>query len=272
MLITSSMELLSIVVLKDKIEDITYRLLHLGIFHPVDIRHIEEELNNLSSCEIDREHAQWDELDAKLKDNLRKLGIFPAFKKDIKTFSFGSLNKILDDLETSINPFLNKQEELEAEFDTKNSMLNQLKAYPLFPLRRESAYSFLEVTLGRVAEKNILVLEKSLKDVPYVFYPFKKEGDRVTALFIGLRRDRVYIDRVLKDISWEKIEYPKNAESISKDVEGKLSLEMLEIKKRQQDIKNEIKKIGESYQDNLSEMQSFIKLKKSLLGAKNIPA
>ena len=181
MLLTSCMELLSIVVLKDSIEDITYRLLHLGIFHPVDIRHIEEELNNLSPYEVDREYAQWDELDTKLKDNLRKLGISPSIAKDIKTFSFDSVNKVLNDIETNVNPFLNEAEELNAGLDTKNSMLNQLKSYPLFPLRRESVYSFLEVTLGKVLEKNIPVIERSLKDIPYVFYPFKKEGDRIIA-------------------------------------------------------------------------------------------
>ena len=267
-MITSSMELLSIVVLKDKIEDISYRLLKLGIFHPVDIRHIEEELSSLSPYEIDREHAEWDELDARLKENLRKLDISPAVKKDIKAFSYDDIKNMLGELENSINPFLSEKNELEAGLETKNSMFTQLKSYPLFSLRRESVYSFLEVSLGKVVEKNISVIERSLKDIPYVFYPFKKEGDKVIALLIGLRRDRVFIDRVLKDIAWEKIEYPKNAENISKEVEGKLSIEIQAIKKRQQDINSEIRKKGESYQDSLSSMRSFIRLKKSLLDAK----
>ncbi|MDP2912325.1 MAG: hypothetical protein Q8N76_08355, partial [Candidatus Omnitrophota bacterium] len=252
MMITSSMELLSIIVLKDKIEDISYRLLKLGIFHPVDIRHIEEELSGLSPYEIDREHAEWDELDARLKENLRKLDIAPAVKKDIKAFSYDDIKNILGELENSVNPFLNEKNELEAGLEAKNSMFTQLKSYPLFSLRRESVYSFLEVSLGKVVEKNISVIERSLKDIPYVFYPFKKDGDKVIALLIGLRRDRVFIDRVLKDIAWEKIEYPKNAENISKEVEGKLSIEIQAIKKRQQDINSEIRKTGESYQDSLS--------------------
>ncbi|MDP2911536.1 MAG: V-type ATPase 116kDa subunit family protein, partial [Candidatus Omnitrophota bacterium] len=168
----------------------------------------------------------------------------------------------------SVNPFLNEKNELEAGLEAKNSIFTKLKSYPLFSLRRESVYSFLEVSLGKVVEKNISVIERSLKDIPYVFYPFKKEGDKVIALLIGLRRDRVFIDRVLKDIAWEKIEYPKNAENISKEVEEKLSIEIQAIKKRQQDINNEIRKAGESYQDSLSSAQSFIRLKKSLLEAK----
>lgn len=262
------MELLSIVVLKEKIEDIIYRLLRLGIFHPVDIRHIEEELNNLSPYEIDREYSQWDELDARIQDNLRKLGISIAPKKDIKAFSYDEVKDMLSEIENSINSLLNQKDELEAGLQTKDSMLAQLKAYPLFPLRRESVYSFLEVSLGKMVEKNITVLERSLKDIPYVFYPFRKEGDRVVALFIGLRRDRVFIDRVLKDISWEKVEYPKQEENISKDVEEKLSREIDDIKKKAQDIKSRMKKAGDSYKDDLSSIKSLIGLKKSLLEAK----
>jgi len=262
------MELVSIVVLKEKIEDITYRLLKLGIFHPVDIRHIEDELRELSPYEIDREYVEWDELDARLKDDLRKLGISLSPVKDIKTFSVDDIKKILAGIEDEAAGFFVQKEELESELQNKNSIFSQLKSYPLFSLKRESVYSFLEVTLGKVAEKNISVLERSLKDVPYIFYPFKKEGDRITALFIGLRRDRVFIDRVLKDISWEKMEFPKHTEDISRDVEGKLSGEINAIKKKLQDMQKQVKTIGESRRDNLSGIQSLIRLKKSLLEAK----
>ncbi|MDP2980951.1 MAG: V-type ATPase 116kDa subunit family protein, partial [Candidatus Omnitrophota bacterium] len=268
MLTTSSMELLSIVVLKEKIEDITYRLLKLGIFHPVDIRHIEDELKELSPYEIDKEYAQWDELDVRLRDDLRKLGVSPIAVKDVKAISYDDIKNTLTRVEESINFFLAQKEELDSELETKNSIFSQLKSYPLFSLKRESVHSFLEVTLGKVVEKNILVLEKSLKDIPYIFYPFKKEGDKITALFIGLRRDRVFIDRVLKDISWEKTEFPKHTENISKDVEGKLSQEIEAIKKKTQDTRSEVKKIGEAYKGDLSNIESLVRLKKSLLEAK----
>ncbi|HAZ10846.1 MAG TPA: hypothetical protein DCY56_07070 [Candidatus Omnitrophica bacterium] len=268
MLTTSSMELLSIVVLKEKIEDITYHLLKLGIFHPVDIRHIEDELKELSPYEIDKECAQWDELDTRLRDNLRKLGISPIVSKDIKAFSYDDIKNILTNVEENISPFLTQKEELDSELETKNSIFSQLKSYPLFSLKRESVYSFLEVTIGKVVEKNISVMERSLKDIPYIFYPFKKEGDKVTALFIGIRRDRVFIDRVLKDISWEKMELPKHTENISKDVEEKLSQEIEAIKKKALDAKLGVKKIGEAYQSDLSNIHSLVRLKKSLLEAK----
>jgi V/A-type H+-transporting ATPase subunit I len=262
------MELLSIVVLKEKIEDITYHLLKLGIFHPVDIRHIEDELKEMSPYDIDKEYAQWDEVDTRLKHNLRKLGILPIMAKEIKTFSYGEIQNILTNVEEGMSPFLSQREELDSELETKKSIYSQLKSYPLFSLKRESMYSFLEVTIGKVVEKNISVLERSLQGIPYIFYPFKKEGEKLTALFIGLRRDRVFINRVLKDISWEKAEFPKHTENIAKDVEGKLSQEIGAIEKKMQDTINGVKKIGEAYQGDLLNIHSLVRLKKSLLEAK----
>lgn len=262
------MELVSMVVLKEKIEDITYNLLKLGIFHPVDIRHIEYELRDLSLCEIDKEYTELDELDIRLRDNLRKLGISTLPVRKIKVFSYDDVKKSLTEIENDTAGFFAQKNELDSELENKTSIFSQLKSYPIFSLKRESVYSFLELSMGKVVEKNLSVLERSLKDMPYIFYPFKKEGDKITALFIGLRRDRVFIDRVLKDISWEKIEIPKHAEDISRDVEGKLSGEIELIKKKLRDIQDEIKKIGRSHEEDLSGMQSFVKLKKSLLEAK----
>jgi len=268
MLTTSSMELVSILVLKEKIEDITYHLLRLGIFHPVDIRHIEDDLKDLSPYEIEKEYTQWDELDTRLRDDLRRMGLSIMPVKEIKPLSYEDIKNALSSLEDSANNILAEKEDLGSELEAKNSMLSQLKSYPLFSLKRESAYSFLEVSLGKIADRNIEVLETGLKGMPHIFYPFKKEGDRITALFIGLRRDRVFIEKVLKEVSWEKIEYPKNAENISKDVEDKLTQEILAIKNKIHDAEDRIKKIGEGYKDRLSCAQSLIRLKKSFLEAK----
>src|SRR4030042_974400 len=86
-LTTSSMELLSVVVLKERLEDATMRLLKLGIFHPVDIRNIEDDLKDLSPLQIDKEYADWDNLDARAKEILRKLDVSLVAQKDMKEFT-----------------------------------------------------------------------------------------------------------------------------------------------------------------------------------------
>ena len=57
MLTPSEMVLVSIVVFKERSEELTSRLLNLGIFHPADIRTIEEELKGLTPLDVEKEYA-----------------------------------------------------------------------------------------------------------------------------------------------------------------------------------------------------------------------
>jgi V/A-type H+-transporting ATPase subunit I len=263
------MELLNVVTLKEKVEEVVSSLLKLGVFHPVDIRHVEEELKSLSDFQVEKEYAEWEALEIALRDIARKLGLILLPLKEVETLSYEKIKEILARIQEKIEPlFIQRTETLEA-LNTKESIFAQIKEYFPFPIQqRNYLYSFLEVVIGKIEEKNISVLERSLKDIPHVIYPFKKEGAKVTALIIGLRRDRIAIDKALKDLSWQNVEYPKEPHGLSKEVEEKLTLEIQEYKRTIENIDKEIKKIADFSRESLNKSYSFILLKKSLLGAK----
>jgi hypothetical protein len=78
MLTAASMELLNIIVLKEKSEEVAMRLLETGVFHPVDVRSIEDELGGLKCFNMDAEYAQLEELETRSRSIIRQLNI-PAF-------------------------------------------------------------------------------------------------------------------------------------------------------------------------------------------------
>jgi len=84
------MELVSFVILKEKSEEAASRLLALGVFHPVDLRNIEDEIQSLSSCQIDKEMAQCDGLLMRLNEICHRMGVdaraFGHGEKDIGDF------------------------------------------------------------------------------------------------------------------------------------------------------------------------------------------
>lgn len=268
MLSASKMELLSVVVLKEKAEEVTLRLLKLGLFHPVDIRHIEQNIKGLSSFEVDKEYSQWNAFQARSGEIARKLNIKLSIEKEIKEMTPGDVESKLADIDSKAQPVLSQKEELKEELSTQETLFSQLKTYPLFSLKRESAYSFLDVSLGKMEEKNMEAMERSLKNMPHVLYPFKKEAGKIVALFIGLRRDRVFTEKVLKDLFWEKIDYPEELGNFSKEVEEKMAAQISDYKKRLSGIDTEIKSLGEYSRRDLSLIQAFVMLKKSMLEAK----
>lgn len=244
------------------------RLVRLGIFQPVDIRNIEKELEGLSLLDVDSENARRQALEIQSRDLLRKLSLSPVPGRNVEGISYETIQELFKGIEEKVDGLITQKQELQEELRTKESMLSQVKDYLLFPVKRSSFYSFLEVNLGKLEEKNIPMLERSLEDMPHLLYPVRKALDKAVILLIGLRRDRALVDKVLKGLSWEQMSLPEEESGLSKDVEDKLKIQIKECIGKIEGINSQIKKLADNYAADLSKAQSFLELKKSLLEAK----
>lgn len=270
---TEAMELLNIVVLKAKTEDVVAHLLKLGIFQPVDIEHVEDGLSGLSRFQIDKEYSSCETLDARLSDVARKANIVFPPRRAIKDFTYEEIDNTLKAAEESVNPLIVSRDDLSAELKTKESILSQLDDYVPFSFRRPaSSYTFLKAELGRMEEKNIPLLERSLKDIPHILYPFKKEGSKTALLFIGLRRDRDLIDKVLKDLAWQRFEPENEPEALSKDVRIRIKSEIETYKKEINEVDKKLNETKAAFEDRISDAKLFISVRKALLEAKRYSA
>jgi V/A-type H+/Na+-transporting ATPase subunit I len=270
MITTVPMELVSFLVIKDKTQEVAGRLVALGVFHPVDIRGIEDKLESLSSFQIDKEAADYDLLQSKVHEITRKLRVDlrGEYESDIQSFSYQSAQAFLDARDKEIAPVLEQVAQLQEQIATDEMILAQVREYLPFPVRSHSLYSFLFVSTGKIEEKNIMVVEKSLLDIPHVIYPFRKDASRVYAIFIGLRRDRALLDKVLRDVAWEEIDYPKDADSISKEAQEKISVKIKDNKARIGEFNFRIKALAGQNKAELVRINSAIRVHKSLLEAK----
>jgi V/A-type H+-transporting ATPase subunit I len=174
----------------------------------------------------------------------------------------------LDKIDSQISPVLAKKEEAEQALGTNQAILSQLKDYLNFPVKSNSVYTFLEVSTGRIQEKNLLVLEKSLKDIPHVVYPFQKEGANVLTLVIALRRDRALLEKVLNDVSWQEIEYTKESAYLSRQAQDDLNLKNVQYRYNIKEAQDKIKQLAQIHQQELTRVNSFITLKNSILEAR----
>ena len=106
------MELISLVVLKDKTEEVASRLLALGVFHPVDLRNIDDTLSALSSCQIEKEMAACDGLNTRLREVTRRLSLDLAsvYNKDIGDFSYAKAGEFLDRHDKEVSSIIDNRE------------------------------------------------------------------------------------------------------------------------------------------------------------------
>lgn len=256
------------VVFKDKIEEVVSRLVKLGIFQPVDIRKIEEEVSSLTSLEIEKENTELQALEITFREILRKLNISIEPSRDIETFSVESANEIFKSLDEKLSKIISERQDLVGELKTTESMFAQIRDYFAFPLKRGAYYTFLQVNLGKVDEKNLAVLERSLREIPHLFYPVRKQDGKIITLTIGLRRDRAVIEKILKDVAFQEIEFPEGGQDMSGDVENKLKEKIDGYKKRIEELDFRVNKIAKEHESVLRKIRAFITLKKSLIEAK----
>jgi len=270
MITPAPMELLNFVVLKENAEEVAGRLLAVGSFHPVDIRSIESKITGLTPSQVDKENHELETLQAKVKDLLRKFGINPriAYPQHMQCFPYEETQQLLDSLDKELEPLLQKKEELKEELLTHQSILAQVRQYFPLPIQRGAVYSFLEVSTGRIEEKNIALLERSLTNAPHVLYPFRKDNAKVLALFIGLRRDKALLKKVLDDVAWEEIEFTQESEQLSKEAQKQLAQKIVQARAAIAEADSGIKKMGQLHQEDLSRIFSYINLKRSLLEAR----
>ncbi|MFA6385062.1 MAG: V-type ATPase 116kDa subunit family protein, partial [Candidatus Omnitrophota bacterium] len=264
------MELVSFVVLKEKTEEVASRLLALGVFHPVDLRDIEDTLHSLSSFQIDKEMAVCDALQAHIREISRRLSLDVSlvYNKDISGFSYAAAQGLLDTVDKQVKLIIDNKAELEQQVATDQSIIAHVRDYMPFQTKRRSLYSFLEVSTGKIEEKNMPVLEKSLVDIPHVIYPFRKEGVKVLAMVIGLRRDRMLLEKVLRDVAWEEIAYPQEAAEVSKEAQAKLAEKIGQTRARIAQLESQVKVIANQHAAEIGAIYSAVRVNKSLLEAK----
>ncbi len=268
MFTTAPMELVSLVVFNEKSEAVVAHLLKLGLFHPVDIRHIEEDLAQLNAFDIKREYAEWDALEGQLKALARKMNMSLYVQQGGGKFPQDEIKKRLAEIEERITPLMTGKEDLREEIKTKSSMVAQINEYLLFPVGKTSSYSFLEVSPGKMDEKNVPLLDRAMENIPHIMFTVKKEGPIMTAVFIGLRRDRVVIEAALREAGWQKIDLPDDTQGLSRDVEKKILSEIEVLKKKMKTADDDLRKISEELKREFLQMYSYIALNKSLLDAK----
>jgi len=276
MLRPCEMELINIAVLKEDAEQTFAQLLKLGNFHPVDIRQIESGLDGLSVSEIQREAEDWEKLASRLRQVCAAIDYRPSSGPAVITpmsagqFSYSAVEQKLNSMDAAVAPHIARKEELEEEIRTRISMLNRVPGVlPVSLKSRDTSYSFLEVVSGRIADKNLDLLERSLAGIHTVISPFRKEHDgRVAILLIGLRRDRAYLRKVLADAGFEKADFSGEEEAVSGEIQLKLKLQIEKDRQESQRESAALADIAARSGDELSQMNTFIRLKKSIMEAR----
>jgi V/A-type H+/Na+-transporting ATPase subunit I len=264
---TDTMELVSLVVFKARAQEAGSYLLHAGFFHPVDIREVERELGSLSQLEIGQEFDRFDRLQQKTGGLARQLNVELAASRDIGGLTYDGSAAALKKIEDDVTDRQVRKEQLKEAIRVDQELLSRVRETLPFPIEQGREYSLLFVSAGRMEEKNIPVLERSLAGSAYVLYPFARTKTQVSALFLGLRRDREALQTVLTDVGWRE-EDAKGGQLLTEEAQAQMRERVSANGRRIAELDAEIAEFKHGRKEELSRIYSFCSLNKSLAEAK----
>lgn len=266
---TTPMELVSAVVLKEQLESVAQHLVQLGIFQPMDIRDIEEELRKLSSNQAAKEYDLWADFESQLNDLSKGLGLLIYPRKDFENISYEEVKQIFQNIKEKIDPVVQERNDLTYELKKQEAFLDQVKnSLEKYPFKADASFSFIEAVIGKINERDLEFIESGLGTTPHVVYPVSKDDKKITVVVIGLRRDKPLIDKVLKEISWETVKPKEHSQDIPENVEANISSVINECKQKLDKVNKIIDQEKDKVYDDLSKIKTFILLRKSLFEVK----
>jgi len=208
------MEQLNLAVFDTDIDAVTEEIIRLGIMHLVDITEMPPWTGKLDGVSVDEAKKLYAEILRRTKAVLRKLDFekeAAEMPKKIKAVTIDEMEKALDDIELKINPVIMERDIKKEELAVQQKIYNQIKLFRPLNLKIPSGgrYSFLETAAGRLKEENVAVMKQELGPIPNVVMPFKTDGSGVIVFVIVLKRDKVVLEKAMKESSFQKLELPE---------------------------------------------------------------
>ena len=268
------MELLSIVVLADKIDAVMKEILSVGILHPEDIKKTEDIKEHLGQGYDPYQIKEYEDLEKRTLTLLGKLGLKPQGKTLEQALQFpfspSQIKQKLDEIESRLTPVLMKKDSLTSQLKAKEAMLGQIDVFtPIdFYKKSSSRYTFLEIKTGTIAKENFDILERSLSSIPAIILPFKELEGKIYLFLTVLKKDKSLLDKVLKSVSFEEITAPAEFTQISQKAKDAAKEQVKELKDQIFAAEGEIFQIAQKHKEFLYDVFSLVRIRGAIAASR----
>jgi len=275
MLKPANMEQFNLLVLDADVERVALEIIKLGVVHLHDLGEIEDwagrQMQRISNQEM---LSRLETVEQRIRNAAKKLNISLAVKPEDVAAEHVNLNeieqqlqKIEEDVQQRTSALLVARERLERLHD----MQIELRETPagVFDMRRARRFRFLDMVIGKVDEDTIDILRRGLEKLPHVVLPFETapSGKRVVMILV-LKRDRPVLDRLLRNVSIEKIEALEKPEDFSEELLKNIETRIEEAEKEVQRNEIALVETGKKHLQPLTDILRKIGVQRLLVKAR----
>lgn len=257
---TTSLELLSIIVLRDDADKLTESLVATGNFQPIDLYQTEKDIPHLSISEYKGMETTLEYCETIFNTLLTKLSLDLNYASNYQDLTIPVVKDKINQITANFTPIIGQIDALRIKLQDKNFLLEKLHSLSSPNISLKENYQFLSVHLGKIHENMLNPLATQFLGITYILYPFKTEKHIVNCILIGLKKDASIIRENLEKLHWEKNEEIEiNSQQLNQEI--------IDYKTKLNSLENERQELITQWQTQLSQIKTFLALKKSILKA-----
>lgn len=225
-----------VIILKEDLDSVMEEIARLGIFHPAKIEEIDDWAKHLASVGVEQISSEYSKRQRRLRQLLEG---FPARRvpppgeppREIRRLSLGEVDQALAGIEGRLQPLLSTQATLVNKKNELKTLLGQLEMLvPAgFPVGNLMQSTFLATAVGRIHESQLPTLRRLLATVPFVVFPYRKDGENLHVICVTLKRDKSVLDNGLRAVGFVEAALPQNLSQVSAEAESAAASELAAI-------------------------------------------
>ena len=275
MLKPAEMEQFNLLVLDSDVEPVALEIIKLGMVHLHDISEVEDwadtqmvRINNEDSLRM------LESFEGRIKTTMKKLQLdLKILPEDViaERVDTGKIQQQVELIEAEVQQKTAACQIARERLERLKEMQTELRESPVnaVDISKARRFRFLDMVLGKVDEDTVDVLRRGLESLPHVILPFDlaASGKRVVMILV-LKRDRPVLDRLLRNISIEKIESVEKPDDFSEELGRNIDSRILEAEEDVVKAESALAATAEKYRTPLKELLRKIGVNRLLLKAK----
>jgi V/A-type H+/Na+-transporting ATPase subunit I len=275
MLKPAEMEQFNLLVLDSDVERVALEIIKLGVVHLHDISEVEK----WADTQMTRVHNEdslrlLESFEGRIKTAMEKLKLdLKILPENItaESVNTGEIQQQIEMIEDGIQQKTAARQIARERLERLKEMRTELRESPVnvIDLKEAKRFRFLDMVLGKVDEDTVDVLQRGLVSLPHVILPFDiaASGKKVVMILV-MKRDRPVLDRLLRNISIEKIESAEKPEDFSQELDRNIDSRIIEAEDDVVKAEAALAATAKKYQAPLEELLRKAGVNRLLLKAK----
>jgi len=269
---SEKMEKLTCVVIDNNIDRVVEEIVRAGVLHLIEIKEIEG-FTGFAAGGADKMLPELIESEKSVKELAARLGSLDLRQP----VALGRALLPAAEIGTALRVFREKTDDIfvkisacAADIRKFEDIYGSIGSGRAFPsgIGRESRYSFLHSSYGKLMERDLSYLEDRLKPLSGIIIPLEKQGQSVYIIVLCLKKDQEKIEQALFEVSFQKIEIPEADKDAGVKTAAEISGRVASLKVELKGHEAELQKFGSENADEIRRLYHSIHLNRVIAQAK----